>query len=403
VGVEHRRESQEVTADPLGAVNGFTSSGNAAPFAADFDVTEGYVEAIAPLVRDSFLKSADLNAAVRYADYSTVGGQTTWKVGLTLQPIDGLRLRGTRSRDIRAPALFELYSRGSDVTNNVTVLNPVTKASQNPRIPQNTNVGNVNLDPEIADTYTIGAVLEPGGGLRASLDYYDIEINGAVANLSAANIGTLCTQEINAGAPGQFCRYFSFTAGGVATRLDAPTLNLGSFHNSGFDVALSYDKELSDWGMNGSARITFSGTYVTHADVNTGAPGAGVIDRAGENGAANLGGIPNFRGNLSLAYESKGGFSLTNQLLYISEGKNDVTYDTAPSLTINDNSIPAVVYWNIYATAKVSENFELFGRIDNALNRDPPVSPYAVINSPVNGQYYDKVGRAFTIGVRLRK
>ncbi len=48
-------------------------------------------------------ESFDLNAAVRRTDYSTSGLVTTWKAGATWQPIDDLRFRVTRSRDIRAP------------------------------------------------------------------------------------------------------------------------------------------------------------------------------------------------------------------------------------------------------------------------------------------------------------
>ena len=34
--------------------------------------------------------------------------------------------------------------------------------------------------------------------------------------------------------------------------------------------------------------------------------------------------------------------------------------------------------------------------------KDPPPTPYIILNGPVNGQYYDKVGRAFMFGARAR-
>ena len=54
----------------------------------------------------------EFNGAVRATDYSTAGYVTTWRAGATWQPIEDIRLRVTRSRDIRAPNLSELFSAG---------------------------------------------------------------------------------------------------------------------------------------------------------------------------------------------------------------------------------------------------------------------------------------------------
>jgi iron complex outermembrane receptor protein len=394
IGVEYRREDETVRADALAAVNAFTASGNAAPFAGKFDVKEGYVEAIVPLARDlHFARQLDLNGAIRYADYSTVDGQTTWKVGAVYEPFDGLRFRTTLSRDIRAPAIWELFSPGSEVTNQVTV------RGNSPRVPQNTSRGNPNLDPEKGDTWTAGIVIEPRGalsGLRASVDYYDIKLSGAITTLTAANLGTLCTQGIQ-----QFCDYFTFDAAGVATRLVAPTLNLGEFRNRGIDGTLAYSVPMSALGSGGRYTTNFSGTYILKALVNTGVPGTAPIDRAGENGQQNLGAIPRFRGNLSTTFATDG-WSLTAQMLYVSKGKIDNTYNTRPNLTINDNTIPAVAYVNLYTTVTVNDRANLFLTVNNLLDRDPPPSPYPILNTPVNGQYYDKIGRAFQVGVNVK-
>ena len=71
-------------------------------------------------------------------------------------------------------------------------------------------------------------------------------------------------------------------------------------------------------------------------------------------------------------------------------------------MSINDNSISAAAYVNLYATVKVSDRFELNANVDNVLDRDPPVSPYATQGQPVNGQLYDKIGRTFEIGAKYR-
>ena len=46
----------------------------------------------------------------------------SWKVGLNWQPLDDLRFRATRSDDIRAPSLIELYAGASGGTTGFTDL-----------------------------------------------------------------------------------------------------------------------------------------------------------------------------------------------------------------------------------------------------------------------------------------
>ncbi len=382
-GGEFRKEKQVLTADALSTAGRF-QIGNATPFSGKFDVKEGYFEALVPLAREvAFAHSIDFNAAIRYADYSgAAGGQTTWKLGGVYEPIEGLRLRVTRSRDIRAPAIYELYSPGSSLAAALTVRGATAV------IPQNRSIGNPNLRPEIANTLTLGVVAQPPGipGLRASVDYYNINLRDAIDSLSSANIGNFCTA-----GDALYCSFITFAANGTTpVSLAAPIQNIASFKSSGLDFALSYRL-----GMGGSRALTtrFSGTYALHSYVNG-------IDRAAENGLGSLGAIPRFRGNLQETY-SDDNFSLTAQLIYISKGNNDNNFNTIPALTINDNVIVAAAYVNLFSTLKINDRMELTASIDNLLNRDPPVSPYATQGQAVNGQYYDKVGRAFEVGVRI--
>jgi outer membrane receptor protein involved in Fe transport len=381
-GGEWRSEKQKLSADALATAGRFLI-GNATPFAGKFDVKEGYFEALVPLARDlSFAHSFDINGAIRYADYSTAGGQTTWKLGAVYEPIEGLRFRATRSRDIRAPAIYELFSPGSTLAAGLTV------RGINANIPQNRSIGNPNLRPEVANTLTLGVVVQPSGipGLRASVDYFRIDLSDAIDSLTAANIGNFCTagQQL-------YCSYITFAPNGTPTSLLAPVQNIASFKSTGLDFALSYRMGL---GSNTSLTTRFSGTYAINNIING-------VDRAAENGLGSLGAVPRFRGNIQETLDT-GPLSLTAQLIYISAGNNDNTFNTIPALSINQNRIPAIAYVNIFSTLKITDRMELTASIDNLLNRDPPVSPYATQGQAVNGQYYDKVGRAFEIGVRIK-
>ncbi len=399
-GGEHRRETQELTSNLISSVNGFISGGNAVPYAGKFDVTEGYFEATAPL-----LESLDLNGAVRYADYSTGGGQWAWKLGGVWEPVSGFNIRVGRSRDIRAPAINELYSPGVNVTNIVTLL--VDGVSKSASIPQNTSKGATSVRAEFADTWTAGFAYRGEGKLRGfglSIDYYNIKIRNAITNLLTVNIANLCGQQ-----QAYFCNLFSYgpdTATAdptdrIHTGLVAGAQNVGKFDQQGIDFTLSYGTEVDMLGEGGRYSITASGTYVISAIVDTGT-GDPAIDRAGENGWANLGSTPTFRANLSQTIGNRN-WELSLQSIFVSAGVQDAIYNTNASNTVTDNSVPAVVYFNLFGKLFFEDKkYELFWAVNNLLDKDPPPTPYSVLNSPVNGQYYDKVGRNFMIGVRAK-
>ena len=397
-GFEYREEKEDVTADPLAAAGGYFSANNS-PWSGSFDVAEGYVEAIVPLARGTqFAELIDLNVAYRYAEYSTAGGMEAWKAGLVWEPADFLRFRVTQSRDIRAPALYELYSPGGAVTNNITMININDFGAANPAIrnyviPQRTAGGNINVEAEEGDTRTIGFVFSPIygplDGFSFSVDYYDIELDKAITNLNGANIANLCISGIRA-----FCNLFTFNAAGDPTALNAGSINLGSFQQKGYDVQLDYSLPLG----NGTWTIGYTGTYVTDSIVDTGLPGADPVDRAGEHGAANFAAVPNFRGNLSTGYRTPT-WSGTVQAVHVSSGRLDNLYNTPGNPTINRNDIPAYVLVNVYGSYTLSERVRLFGSIRNVLDRDPVMTPYTVLNAPVYGAYYDKVGRQYAIGM----
>ncbi|RYD60411.1 MAG: TonB-dependent receptor, partial [Sphingomonadales bacterium] len=289
-GGEYRRETMALTADEIGSNNGFLTAGNAVPYSGDFSVKEGYIETTVPLARDTaFFQSLSVNGAVRYADYSTVGGQTAWKVGAVWEPFDGLNLRIARSRDIRAPAINELYSPGSNVRNAVALV--VDGKNKSANIPQNTSQGNLNVGPEYGNMFTAGLAYQGRGALRGlglSVDYYNIKIDNAITNLTTANIASLCSS-----GDDYFCSLFTYGPDPAApgerihTGLVAGSLNVGAFEQEGIDATLRYGTSVGFLGDGGRYSLSASGTYILGAIVDSGTGAANaVVDRAGENGMA---------------------------------------------------------------------------------------------------------------------
>src|SRR3546814_1324070 len=136
-------------------------------------VTEAYLELLVPVI-----EGLDLNGAVRGTDYSTSGYVTTWKAGLTFEPIPDIRIRATRSRDIRAPNLGELFTAGST---RINVLIDPTQTNDSVQLAGTTR-DNPSLQPETADQWGVGVVLQPQflRGFALSVDYYDIDRKSVV-------------------------------------------------------------------------------------------------------------------------------------------------------------------------------------------------------------------------------
>jgi outer membrane receptor protein involved in Fe transport len=397
-GVEHRQDKAAASADAVGQRAGW-NLGNGATFAGRIKVTEGYLEANVPLARDmAFANLLELNGAIRYADYSTSGGVTTWKVGTIWEPTASVRLRATKSRDIRAPNVLELFSAGSVSPGRVT-----DKPSNIDALPSVRTGGNLDLVPEVADTWTAGIVLTPDfiPNLRVSADWFDIKIDGAITSLAPQLIIDRCFQ-----GAANLCDLITRDAAGVITFINAPLLNLNSFVTRGLDLEAAYRLDL---GGTSALDFRLLGTYVKDL-ISTDA--AGSIDRAGQTGAQSLGaqGLPKWTLNGNVVYNS-GPVTLSLEGRYIPRGVYDKTlvgpqdagYDPQLPNSIDDNRVGGRFYTNVGFQFRVPHRthaFEFYGAIQNLFDKDPPIAPWNGIGT--NGVMFDTIGRSFRVGARLK-
>ncbi|MCX8475948.1 MAG: TonB-dependent receptor [Sphingomonas sp.] len=214
-------------------------------------VWEVAAEANVPLVRDvPFIKSFDVNGALRYTSYDTVGDYWTWKVGADWHLNDDLRFRGTISRDIRAPTLNDLYAPTSVViVNNQDLLTGA--ANQVPSV----NLPNPDLTAEIGRTKTVGLVFKPGfvPGLSLAVDYYDIKVDGAITTVQGfqANIQNGC----NLNGVSLYCDLIVRNAAGTVTQWLVRPVNLAKIETHGVDFELNYAGSLfgQAFGVRGLA------------------------------------------------------------------------------------------------------------------------------------------------------
>jgi len=400
-GAEYRYDSLTQAADNL-QVLGVYSSGNNKPFSGHNSVKEAYAEVQAPLLRDlPAVKSLAINGAVRYTDYETSGGVTTWKVGGVYEPLDGVRFRITRSRDIRAPALVDLFNTGAfSATGSFT--NPFN--GQSSRLPQQT-AGNPNLVPERADTLALGATYEAHdgwlSGVHLSLDYYRITVNDVIASVAATDILQRCFQGITT-----YCSAIQFdnSTFGIA-KITVQPFNQSRLFVEGVDIEGAYRHDLSPFGLPGAVNFTTYATYLKHLRT-TDRPGpTGVtLDNAGYQGGAPKWVVTSF-----LTYELKP-ITIGLQMRAFTSigfspvdiGPNQAGYAPTLANSINKNIFPGLAYFGLNGTYDFTaqgRNFQAFANVNNLFDRTPPSYAIAAIN--LGGNPYDYVGRTYKVGLRF--
>jgi len=386
-------------------------------------VTEGYIEASVPILKDSPVgKSLSLDGAVRQTHYHNVNkltgdsgniNATTWKISGIYDATDWLRFRATRSRDIRAPNMNELYSAsGSTIS---PYLNPFTGNIENPFVG---NGGSVSLDAERGDTTTIGMVLQPRIGdarLHASVDYYNVVLHGALGNFGAQNLLTQCY------TTGQLCDHIVLGAGNTLVAIYDTSVNLNKYKTRGLDFELGYDMPVGD-DSSLSAHL-----MATRALDQTSTLGGAAINRLGVTGPEGFfdggsPGVPKWVLSGTLTYQT-GPAQVTLQGRYVSKGKYNATWigpddsryqdlitacaagSTDPNckLTVNDNTVDSAFYLNLSGSFAIintdAHKVEFFGSINNLLARKPPVAPDAYYT---NATYFDQIGRYYRLGIRVK-
>lgn len=375
-GAGYRRESAVQMADAASQSGAF-AIGNPKALSGSFDVKEVFGETVIPLAKDApLLRTLDLNGAVRYTDYSTSGSVVTWKIGANWEPVHGIRFRGTRSRDIRAPNILELFS--APIQQTAFLIDPTNNTQ--PSV-QTFSLGNPKLIPEKTDTVSGGVVVRPDFAPRFefSVDYYNIKIRDAIATLALQDVVNRC-----AAGNTTLCALITRTNGTI-TAINNPYLNLQALKTAGLDIEVSYRLPIGPGTATARILANRVFSYSTSDGVTT-------IDRVGDISNAQ----PKWTGNATIGYQL-GGFLGTADISYIGPGKYDVTY-VLPT-DVNDNHIPSntVVDFQVsYDLGAAGHRRQFFLNVANAFDVRPPA-----IFVFSGGPNYDRVGRAFRAGFRF--
>ena len=393
-GADWRREETGVTSG-LPSQGGTLFDANQVPWSGVVSTKEGFAEVVAPLAKDLvWAKAIDLNLAARVTNYNTSGTVTTWKGGITYDINNSVRLRGTRSRDIRAPNANELFAKGGQL-GHFPILDPVTGNSVS--IAEFAN-GNPNLNPEIGDTTTVGIVFNPSfiPRLHASLDFYDIKVSGAILSFAPQTIVDLCYTSTPS-----LCSLIKRGADGNISEIDNAPHNLQEQHTAGVDFELTYSLPMDSLLKNVPGDLTFHTTATYVSTITLQDASGSYLQLAGsmeQPTIQSIGGQPHLRGNLTTTYTA-GPTTLSATGRYVGGGK---LRDEWGALDINQVTSSSRTYLDLFASRDVVDrdgvNVQLFASIVNATNRDPPITAQGGVTTRA---LYDVIGRTYTLGARF--
>ena len=415
VGGEYREEkirgSVPTEFQPVINANGTTTNlwsvGNYLPFTGKYHVKEAYLETVVPLGL-----GLEFNGAVRGTDYSNSGYVTTWKLGATWAPIEDIRFRVTRSRDIRAPNLNELFQAGT--ANSDTVRNPdfTPDLANGPQFfgYSGLTTGNPNLRPEKADSWNVGAVLSPRllPGFTASADYFRIDLAGAIDSLSAQETVNRCNEGRE-----EYCA--AITNDPVRSQPNNPYLlirtqpfNFVSRLVRGIDFDFAYRLR---FGGTGAVTVKALATRYIENLSDPGIVNTVPVNTVGANGGQASTPTWIFRG--SVAYDTPS-FSGTIVSRGVSAGKylanaiectTGCPVSTSQFPTYDDNHVSGLFYVDLNLTQRIggedgTRGAEFFVNVTNLFDRWPLLVPETGLAA--NSTYSDLLGRQFRVGFRVR-
>jgi iron complex outermembrane recepter protein len=455
LGVDYRSDGVSYQPD-----KGFTP--NAANYDADIigqfgtsavsgnnNVKEAYAEALIPVLKDlPFIKRLELDAAYRYGDYNHAGGTNTYKLDVNWQMFDPIRLRGGYQRAVRAPNVVEQFGPPTLVFDSATDACQSTAAASYANIPSNPNraqvqklcrtlmgagappitdpvndpnglntylgsasaslnsypSGNPNLKPEVADTYTAGLVFSPTWDLpadmkfNASVDYYNIDIKGAIGYVNAQLTYQLCFNADGHSNPNYdpnniYCktiaRQTSQAGQGLPSGVFSTYLNQGSIKTSGIDIQ-------GDWRMRAGPGMVGLNIIVNYLDsfdrqVGPGAPSLSYVGFAG--------GYYRWKSYTNLTYQVGPAMAGLRWHHLPSVKPQDYLVSSCTTSFCYANT-PSYEEFDLYGSYQASNNVEIHAGIDNLMNRWPPVT--RGFAGTTDAQNYDIIGRRFYLSVTAK-
>jgi outer membrane receptor protein involved in Fe transport len=342
-------------------------------------VSAAYAELLLPLFGGAAtapgLRRLDLSLAARVEDYRDLGTTTNPRVGVTWEPLAGMRMRGTYGTSFRAPGFQEIrQGPGTSAIFAQPLPDPMaTDGMTNALV----RVGNSpDIGPEKARTWTAGVEFQPAfaPGLHIEATYFDVRYRDRIATIAADYFNFLANRNVYSAvidetpsaaaiealyaAPG-FSNPFGIVPADIGVIVDARTQNLSLVRQNGVDFAARFT---TDW-LGGEARLGLAGSYLfkIRQKLTRQAPSIDVVDQVGNPVALRLRGEAGF---------SRDGFELSSFVNHVGGYTNQTVTPARP--VASWTTLDVQLAYRFPDTVKGLGGTRIAVSVSNLFDRPPP-------------------------------
>jgi outer membrane receptor protein involved in Fe transport len=353
-------------------------------------------------------------------------------LGLDYQPTETIKLRTSFNQATRAPNVGELYTPPSESFPQYS--DPCWNGSTERTGPDGAQVdalcqaqgafanfpqgnaqvrailgGNVDLEPETADTYTIGLVWQPTFGdndLRLAVDWFRYEITETIGTVGASSIVSRCYNQQGANPTYDinniWCTLFTRRPSGEATDVRANNQNLGQRNVDGIDAQADYGFDLGPGSVDVGLALTYLLKWELQED-----PAAPLARVEGTITNALAQTFPELKGRLSVGYAFSD-YNVRWTMNYI-DGM-DVVNNNAARTDVNPlvalaPTVDSYMYHRLTGSWAITDDISLMLGIDNLTDEDPPIYTAdngAGVQSNTDPSTYDVLGRRYFLSADFR-
>jgi outer membrane receptor protein involved in Fe transport len=441
-GGEYRQERATTTPDNNLQTGNLVGYSAVAATSGEFDVAEGFGELQIPIVQGvPGIEDLSFHGAYRYSSYDKAGSTNTFVTQVKWAPIEDFAIRASFDRSVRAPNVAELFTPAGGSSSNAgrdpcsasnggiattaalctatgVPAGSVFSASLNCPTNQCQGAvgGNPFLKPEVSVTRELGVVLTPTfiPNFSATVDYYDIDINGYITQTPLSTILANCySTAINTAqsASNPYCSFVHRDALGSITTANTGYVvqaegNVGSDLVHGVDFEVNYNLGLDNLGLDNWGGLSWNYRSTWVQTDNTTFPGAATLKCAGVWGTQCGEPQLRYKGNLRTTWtDPSNTVSVSLLWRYLSSAQfeqNRTGFVNKPTLHMpNEN------YFDLSGTWAFSNALMFRAGVRNIFGINPPLTdnntaPASDINGNTFPNDYDALGRVFFVGVTAK-
>lgn len=371
----------------------------------------GYGELNLPFVGPDqgapFIYRLSANLAGRYERYPGIGSVFTPKVGILWGLTPDVAIKGSWGKSFRAPSMYQQYQPQA-----IYLYPPALLGATN--VPANAGAllivgGNPNLKPERATTWSATLDIHPRdiAGLSLQLSYFNVAYRDRVVapifslrqafsdpvNSNQLTLNPSASAQATAIAnAGQFLNLTGvpYDPANVIAIVSNASTNAGRQSARGVDALLSYAVEVApQQRVQASANVSYLDSSRQLTSLQPVTQLSGVIFNP-----------PHWRAQGSLGW-SNAELTFTGSANYTG-GVRD-TRTTSPVNIGSFTTFDLTVRYQVKATSRAVDGFELNASVQNIFNRMPgTIATSIAYDTPYDSTNYSPLGRLIAVGIRKR-